>query len=106
MIQRDYTWIKKIKRSKDLEQHLTADLKLVLDRLGLDGLIMIWENFPNVPIYISEKPLLKYMERFVLENYTGHNAKELALELGISERKVYQFLKEDRKIEPQGELWE
>ena len=83
-------WRKEI-RIEDLPN---KDLQIVAELCGLDVALSLIENLDGVNIYIPKFSFRRMIKCYVQRHYNGHNAKQLALELGITDRMVYKLLKE------------
>jgi len=90
MSDKDLSWI----RSIEIEDLLDKDVKLVHEWCGTDVLIVLWEKFSSMSIYVSTKPLDRIKKRYVRKHWNGHNLKELCALLDVSERFVYEVLEE------------
>lgn len=86
-------WIKDI----DIEKHLEGDLLMIYEICGLDTLMVLMENLSKITIYISEKPLVSAKKEYIKKNFNGHNAKELAIKLRVSEKFVTETIHATRK---------
>ena len=105
-------WIQDMKR-REVDEVLTGgssrksedpSMKLIYKNCGLDTVIILWENLPNLQLYISEKPLNELRRRYVRQNFDPEKSlacvKELAVLLGVSEKFIYEALAEDAKEDP------
>jgi len=83
-------WLDRI----EFEDLLTSDMKLIAERCGIDVLKSLLANLPKLHIYMSERPLVEAQKRYIDRFYRQGNAKEIAANLGVSERFVYQVHRE------------
>lgn len=85
----------------EFESMLTGDMKLIVERCGMDVLKSLLIGVPKIHVYMSEKPLVEAQKKYIDKHYRQGNAKEIAAKLGVSERFVYQthrqILNERRK---------
>lgn len=80
-------WIKKI----DYMKYLDGDLKLVVEIIGIDNFIKLFQVFSKTAVYFSERPLMEMKQEYIRKHFGEKNEKELARELGVSERLVYKI---------------
>ncbi len=90
MPKRNLSWLKEV-LAPDL---LSGDERLIAEYCGIDTLISLWENLAGLNLYISGAPIMKARKRYIQTFYNGRNAKELAALLGVSDRFVYQVVRE------------
>lgn len=84
------TWVKDI----EIDDLLTGDMQLIQDWCGREILLALLEHFPSMTLYISTKPLTEAKKRYIKKHYNGKNVKKLCSALGISERFVYEAMKD------------
>ncbi len=87
-------WIKELSE-REIQEALEGDLQLVYEHCGLDILCLIWQNFSGLNIYVSTKPLRALQKIYIKKYYNGHNIKEIAIKLGVSEKFVYNVISDD-----------
>ncbi len=90
---RTLDWMKEV----DFVDLLEGDAKLIASQCGLDVLLRLWENLLGLNLYLSGRPIQEAQRRYIQKFYNGKNAKELAITLGVSDRFVYDVLKEGQK---------
>jgi Mor family transcriptional regulator len=74
------------------------DLKDLANVCGIDMAIKLLQGLNGIHIYIPKDGFRKVVERFVIQNFDGTNAKKIALACDISEVHVYEIVrKEDAK---------
>ena len=91
-------WIRDI----EIADLLDKDTRLIFEHCGLDTLCSLWENLPSIQLYLSQQPLNAARKRYIRKHHDGTNVKSLAVELGVSERFVYEAVatteqKDDRQ---------
>lgn len=95
-------WIKKIEYRK----YLDGDLKLLVDIVGIDKFIELYKYFAKTSVYFSEKPLMIMKQEYIKKYYGIKSEKELARELGVSERLIYKIGSQKITITEQQNLFE
>lgn len=84
---------------------LNEDMASLAELVGMESTLKIMESFSGVGLYVPKGGLKKTIERYILDNYDGTNARKLALRTGMTERFVYSLLERHRVPDPnQGEL--
>lgn len=76
------------------EKYLDKDLRLVYENCGIDTVISLLEGLPSINVYISSASVTKAQKAYIVKYFDGNNQKELALEIGCSERLVFKVTKE------------
>jgi len=72
------------------------DMKLVAEQCGMEVAIILLEKLNGIIIYIPKIAADKrFIKKYVNENYDGRNAKNLAVEIGVSEQYIYKLLAGD-----------
>lgn len=79
-----------------LEDIPDGDLKEIADKCGLDSALLVWQHFPGSQLYIPKADDVR-RTKHVLDHYNGHNVRDLARTLHISERAVYQILQSKKQ---------
>jgi len=79
------------------EKYLDKDMKLVFENCGIDTVISLLEGLPSINVYISSASVTKAQKAYIEKHFDGNNQKKLALEIGCSERLVFQTTKEAQK---------
>jgi Mor family transcriptional regulator len=74
-----------------------ADMRMVAELCGVEVAIELMRHLGGINIYIPRTAEKEFLKKYVVERYNGHNAKELAIDLGISVRKVFNILNEKTK---------
>jgi len=87
-------WIDKL----TIEDLPNEDMVFVANACGLEVAIKLLKDLPGLAINIPKTGMRKLVNKYVCENYSGHNAKELALECGLSIRQVYNVLDKKRSV--------
>jgi hypothetical protein len=85
---------------EELVAALDGDAALLADAIGVEGLLMMWQKLTGLSIYISTKPQMEAKRRYIHIKHDGNNTKDLALELGVSERFVQMAAKDSRHSRP------
>lgn len=86
----------------EYEDLLTSDLRLILQQAGSDVLKVLLEKMPSITIYLTTRPLDEARKRYIIENYTGRNAKQLAIKLQCSERFIHKVAAERSRLLSEG----
>jgi Mor family transcriptional regulator len=76
-----------------------SDSRWIADNIGMDAAIKMCLQFSGVQIYIPKSTEVRLKRLYVERNFTGNNARSLALKLGVAERTIYQWLNEP-KVKP------
>ncbi len=86
------TWVDMLK-----PEELPGDLQLVAEACGMDVAIRLAENLNSMQLYISsiDRLISKKKQEYIIENFTGSNHKQLALETRYSLKWVYKILAQD-----------
>ncbi len=95
-------WIKEI----DYNKYLDGDLKIVVDIVGIDNFIKLFQVFKKTAIYFSERPLMEMKQEYIRKHFGQKSEKELARELGVSERLVYKIGAQKITLNNQQNLFE
>lgn len=80
-------WIKEI----EYQKFLSGDLKILADILGIEKVMELYKVFTKTTIYFSEKPLMEMKQEYIRKYIGFKSEKEIARELGVSERLVYKI---------------
>lgn len=75
-----YEWLKEV----DYNKIITGDLKNILEIVGIDSFIKLYEQFCSTSIYFSEKFIFNAKREYI-KNNPASSTKELARKLMISE---------------------
>ena len=70
---------------------------MINESCGIDTLLQLMVNLPSITIYISHKPLMAAKKEYIKQKFNGHNAKELAIKLSVSEKFVTETIHSTRK---------
>lgn len=88
-------------RTEEIFENLRADdledkYKEIADIVGFENLIKLVENYAGNSVYIPQKYELYRHEMYkaILDEYDGTNIKRLATDYGISEKTVYNILRD------------
>ncbi len=74
------------------------DLKDLAQVCGMETAIKLLKELNGIHIYIPKDGFKKVIDRFIIKNFNGTNAKKLAIICDISEVHVYEIIrKEDSK---------
>lgn len=85
-------WLKKI----TVEDMPNRDMQLVAEQCGVEVAAALLDRLNGICIYIPKLGDRNLIKRYILNHYDGSNAKNLALELSVSEQFVYKTLAEDK----------
>ena len=87
-------WMKEI----DLEEVLEGDARRIYERCGPDVLIALLGIFEGMFFYLPAKITRKARQLYILKNYNGRNANDLAIRLGTSSRYVYKIVSQNKQL--------
>lgn len=81
---------------------MTKDFVQVYEEIALiigeEQTIKLYNNFRGQQITFPQRLYTTaYVTQYVNENYNGKNVRELARKFGYSERRIREFLKEQKK---------
>ncbi len=95
-------WTDKI----NIEQ-LPEDYQLLVRTIGMEATVRMANELKSVHLYLKhpDKLFLPAKNEWILEKFTGGNHRLLALEVGVSERYVYDLVAESREKSKQGNLF-
>jgi Mor family transcriptional regulator len=79
-------------RDIEFEDLLDKDAQLIYQHCGLDVLCALWQNLPGITLYLGEKSLFEIKRRYIRKHHNGSNVKQLAAQLSVSERFVYEAI--------------
>ncbi|MCL2689041.1 MAG: hypothetical protein FWE57_04240 [Chitinispirillia bacterium] len=78
-----------------MSDHAANDcLILVKEKCGEDIAVRLIQNFPGYRFYIPINGLSTAIKKYIEREFKGTNAKELALNCGVSERHVRKIIRE------------
>ena len=69
-------------------------MRLIIDRCGEDVASKLQSKISGMTIVIPKSPPRRLILKYIHENWNGSNVKSLAIEIGISERTVFNMLSE------------
>ncbi len=81
----------------NIEDMPNNDMKLVAESCGIEVAVMLLQYLSGIQLNIPKFGFKKIIDRYILENYDGHNAQDLAMKLDVSQRYVYKILKGNNK---------
>lgn len=88
----DKKWVEKL----TFEDLPNSDMKLIADLCGLDVATRLMTELPGLSINIPKEGLRKLKNRYIADQYDGSNAKQLAVECGVSIRHIYNLARKKR----------
>ena len=81
-------------KNKDKHSQLYKELA---ELIGDTATIKLWENCQGLNISFPKKLYSnEYVKRFILENKDKMSVQEIAKEMGLSDRRIRQILKENK----------
>lgn len=80
-------WIKEI----DYLKYLDKDLKILCEIVGIDKFLEIIEIFGKTTIYFTNRPIVEMKKEYIRQKFGMIGNKELAREIGVSERLVHKI---------------
>jgi Mor family transcriptional regulator len=84
-------WLKEI----DYEKILPEEYNEIIELIGLDNFIKLFERFSKLSLYFSETPINRAKKEYVkMAKRQGSTPREIARKLGVSERFVYGVISE------------
>lgn len=86
-------WIKEL----DFTPHLTEEYLEIIDLIGLDNFIKLFNRFKKMPVYFTETPIIKLKKEYIKLSAERIQRNEisinkLAYTLDVSERFIYNVL--------------
>jgi hypothetical protein len=78
-------WIKNM----DYAAYFPEEYNEMIELIGIDKFLTVYERFSKTQIYFSEKPLNALRREYILKN-PETEAKELARKLDVSDRYIYK----------------
>lgn len=92
MIERHYKYLKMVKIEELPERYME-----VAQVIGVENMVRLAEKFPGVPLYFKQpdKILFQAKRDYILDNFTGSNRRELALDTGLPLATVYKIIQDD-----------
>jgi hypothetical protein len=81
----DLSFIKEI----DYKKHLNEDQQLIVENIGIDGLLQLQNKFNKMVIYFPEEPFNAMRREYAKKMKDKMTARDLARKLERSERWVY-----------------
>lgn len=85
---------------------IPGDLRIVARTCGLEVAARLMSDLPGITIYIPRYAAKDVMRRYIVKMYPRLSAKELALQLGVSDRYVYKCLEDEGIDERQTRLFD
>lgn len=78
---------------------LNEDYQLIVQAIGLEAAIKLAFTLPSVHFYLKEpeKVFRPAIERYIIDNFSGLNHRQLALQCRVSERFVYNVIASHRE---------
>lgn len=89
-----FDWLKDI---PNVNEYLTKDYRTIADECGVDVLIRLLTLYQKTALYFSTAPITDLMSLYILQNRRKKDPTELARELGVSKKFVYDVLKREPK---------
>ena len=89
-------------------EQLPEDYQLMARCIGLEATVKLANELKSVHLYLKhpDKLFLAAKNEWILEKFNGMNHRLLALEVGVSERYVYDLVAESREKSKQGSLFD
>ena len=87
-----FSWLEKI----DWEHNLSDEYKTIASIVGIENCIRLIECFQKTPLYFNTDALEKLAKKYIIMN-PDKNRKELAREIGVSLRFIYNTFQQERK---------
>ena len=78
-----------------IDQMPNDDLKVVAKECGTDVALALLKNLPGAVINIPKRAFNKVADQFVIGNFNGHNAKQLARVCGYSLNHIYRIVRRE-----------
>jgi hypothetical protein len=89
-----FEWLRDI---PDIKEHLSRDYRTIADECGVEVLIKLLTLYQKTALYFTTAPITDLMSLYIHNNRYKKDATELARELGVSKKFVYDVLKRDVK---------
>ncbi len=85
----EYRWLYDTFREEDL---YSEDLKLIADILGPEAAFVLVLKLGGVQLSIPKRGLNRAIQRYIRENFTGGNVRQLAVKCGVTAGFVYSCI--------------
>lgn len=80
---------------------LPQNLHYIYNMVGIDILVRLLDKFSGIEMYLAPTGLDALRELYIRKHFDGQNTRLLALELGVSQRWVYNVLARRQTPAPQ-----
>jgi hypothetical protein len=94
----DLTWVKDI---PNWHKMLTEDMQEVLELIGEEKFLLLWERFLRTRISFPEAPLNKLRAEYVKRHFAPGDAGKIARLIGVGETFVFENAPRSQKNERQ-----
>jgi len=84
---------------EEFKEFLDKDAELIVERCGRRVFMALLREVCSIQLYISKTPIIRAQRRYIMEHFDGENHRELAAEIGCSERFVYETLERHRRAQ-------
>jgi Mor family transcriptional regulator len=78
-----------------IDEMPNSDLKIVAKECGVEVAITLLKTLPGAVINIPKRAFNKVADQFVIGNFNGHNAKQLARVCGYSLNHIYRIVRKE-----------
>ena len=72
----------------------SPDMRLICEKLGPEVLMGLLSVVGKTYLYLGERNLMPFKERYIMENRTRYTPKELARAIDLSENRVVAIMRE------------
>jgi|GEM_PF-2691042 len=79
------------------EKSMSAGMFFIYKHCGAKTLQALLEHFPGIMIYVGPGMLNQARGEYIQRAWTGNNAKEIAITLGVSEQYVYEMMQKQAR---------
>lgn len=84
---------------EEFTEFLDKDAQMIVERCGRDVFMALLREVRSIQLYISKTPIVRAQRKYIMEHFDGDNHRQLAAEIGCSERFVYETLERHRKAQ-------
>lgn len=89
----NYDWLSE----KEFVSSLSKTQRIIYDIVGKQAFLTMCEKLDGRTVDIKRSLVRSAKKRFVIQNFDGSNAKELARKIGVTSRTVYNYVREHRE---------
>jgi len=87
---KNYKWANDL----NVSELLTGEMKEICELIGVESFLLLIDRFNKTPIYFSDRVLLPMKRAYIIKRRGEVEARQLARELEVSERFIYNVFEE------------